>query len=144
MAHICICNITIIGSDNGLLPGRRQAIIIWTREWSSSNRQNTSNFIQWNAFVKNVTCKILSIYPVSVCLTKPHRIFGDDQLSKPISVYICCHPVVKSMNHKCHPVVKSMNRWPFSQWFSYFFFISDVKNVLLLFIIKKYLRIGLP
>ena len=27
--HICICNLTIIGSDNGLSLGRRQAII-WT------------------------------------------------------------------------------------------------------------------
>ena len=27
--HICVGNLTIIGSDNGLLPGRRQAII-WT------------------------------------------------------------------------------------------------------------------
>ena len=29
MTHICGSNLTIIGSDNGLLPGRRQAII-WT------------------------------------------------------------------------------------------------------------------
>ena len=29
MTHICISKLTIIGSDNGLLPGRRQAII-WT------------------------------------------------------------------------------------------------------------------
>ena len=29
MAHICVSNITIIGSDNGVSPGRRQAII-WT------------------------------------------------------------------------------------------------------------------
>ena len=27
MTHICVSNITIIGSDNGLSPGRRQAII---------------------------------------------------------------------------------------------------------------------
>ena len=27
--HICVCNLTIIGSDNGLSPGQRQAII-WT------------------------------------------------------------------------------------------------------------------
>ena len=27
--HICVNNLTIIGSDNGLLPGRHQAII-WT------------------------------------------------------------------------------------------------------------------
>ena len=29
--HICICKLTIIGSDNGLSPGRRQAII-WTND----------------------------------------------------------------------------------------------------------------
>ena len=29
MTHICIGNLTIIGSDNGLSPGRRQTII-WT------------------------------------------------------------------------------------------------------------------
>ena len=30
--HICIDNLIIIGSANGLLPGRRQAII-WTNAW---------------------------------------------------------------------------------------------------------------
>ena len=29
--HICIGNLTIIGSDNGLSPGQRQAII-WTND----------------------------------------------------------------------------------------------------------------
>ena len=29
MTQICVNKLTIIGSDNGLLPGRRQAII-WT------------------------------------------------------------------------------------------------------------------
>ena len=29
MTHICVCKLTIIGSENGLSPGRRQAII-WT------------------------------------------------------------------------------------------------------------------
>ena len=31
MTHICVSNLTIIGSDNGLSPGRRQAII-WTND----------------------------------------------------------------------------------------------------------------
>ena len=31
VTHICIGNLTIIGSDNGLSPGRRQAII-WTND----------------------------------------------------------------------------------------------------------------
>ena len=30
VTHICVGNLTIIGSDNGLSPGRRQAII-WTK-----------------------------------------------------------------------------------------------------------------
>ena len=29
ITHICICNLTLIGSDNGLWPGRHQ-VIIWT------------------------------------------------------------------------------------------------------------------
>ena len=29
VTHICVANLAIIGSDNGLSPGRRQAII-WT------------------------------------------------------------------------------------------------------------------
>ena len=32
LTHICVGNLTIIGSDNGLSPGRRQAII-WTNAW---------------------------------------------------------------------------------------------------------------
>ena len=32
VTHICVGKLTIIGSDNGLLPGRRQAII-WTNAW---------------------------------------------------------------------------------------------------------------
>ena len=32
MAHICVSKVTIIGSDNGLSPGRRQDII-WTNDW---------------------------------------------------------------------------------------------------------------
>ena len=31
MTHICVGNLTIIGSDNGLSPGRRQAIT-WTND----------------------------------------------------------------------------------------------------------------
>ena len=32
MTHICVTKLTIIGSDNGLSPGRRQAII-WNNAW---------------------------------------------------------------------------------------------------------------
>ena len=32
VTHICIAKLTIIGSDNGLSPGRRQAIM-WANDW---------------------------------------------------------------------------------------------------------------
>ena len=59
VTHICVSKLTIIGSDNGLSPGRRQAII-WTNAWISlfgplgANFSeiliiNSSIFIQENA-----------------------------------------------------------------------------------------------
>ena len=67
--HICVGKLTIIGSDNGLSPGRRQAII-WTiagilligslgTNLGNFNR-NSNIFIQENAF-ENVVCKMASI-----------------------------------------------------------------------------------
>ena len=64
--HICISKLSIIGSDNVLLPGRRQAII-WTNaanivNWNlRSNfqwnlKRNSCIFLQENAF-ENVVCK---------------------------------------------------------------------------------------
>ena len=32
MTHICVSKLTIVGSDNGLSPGRRQSIM-WTNAW---------------------------------------------------------------------------------------------------------------
>ena len=37
MMHICVGNLTIIASDNGLLPGRRQAMNIQKFVMASSN-----------------------------------------------------------------------------------------------------------
>ena len=41
--HICVCNLTIIGSDNGLSPGRSQAII-WTNAGILLIRTSGTNF----------------------------------------------------------------------------------------------------
>ena len=43
MTHICIKNLTIIGSDNGLSPDRRQAII-WTNDGILSIGPSGTNF----------------------------------------------------------------------------------------------------
>ena len=73
VTHICVGNLTIIGSDNGLSPGRRQAII-WSIlnqcwiivNWTLRNKlqwnfnRNSDIFIQENGF-ENVVCKMASI-----------------------------------------------------------------------------------
>ena len=43
VTHICVSKLTIIGSDNGLSPSRRQAII-WTNVWILSIRPSGTNF----------------------------------------------------------------------------------------------------
>ena len=70
VTHICVGKLTIIGSDNGLSPGRRQAII-WTNagillirplgiklQWNFN--RNSNIFIQENA-LENVVCQMASI-----------------------------------------------------------------------------------
>ena len=43
VTHVCVSNFTIIGSDNDLSPGRRQAII-WTNAWILLIRTLGKNF----------------------------------------------------------------------------------------------------
>ena len=45
MTHICVSKLAIIGSDKGLLPGRRQAII-WTNGGILLIRPLGTNFIE--------------------------------------------------------------------------------------------------
>ena len=68
MTNICLSKLAIIGSENGLLPDRRQAII-WINAEILLNRPLGTNFnrtsyifIQENAFEK-VVCKTASILP---------------------------------------------------------------------------------
>ena len=51
-------NLTIIGSDNSLSPGRRQAIIRKKRQWKCN--RNSYIFIPENAF-ENVVSKLVAI-----------------------------------------------------------------------------------
>ena len=66
MTHICVGNLSIIGSDNDLSPGRRQAIT-WTNAGlfligplGTNFNWNSDIFIQENAF-ENVVCEMASI-----------------------------------------------------------------------------------
>ena len=70
VTHICVSKLTGIGSDNGLSPGRRQAII-WTNagilligpigtNFNEIFYRNSCIFIQENSF-ENVVCEMASI-----------------------------------------------------------------------------------
>ena len=62
MTHICVDNLTIIGSDNGLSPGRRQAIIqtnagtnfseilIWIQTFSFKKMHLKMSSAKWRPF----------------------------------------------------------------------------------------------
>ena len=72
MTHICVGNLTNIGSDHGLLPGRRQAII-WTNAGMLlfvplGTHWNSHIFIEQNTF-KNVVCQVAAI------LSRPVKLF---------------------------------------------------------------------
>ena len=74
--HICVSKLTIIGSDNGLSPDRRQAII-WTNAGllfiGPLGNRNSNIFIQENAF-ESVVCKTAAILsrPQCVKMVKQH------------------------------------------------------------------------
>ena len=76
MTHICVGKLTIFGSDNGLSPGRRQAII-WTNAgilliWPLGTNFGEIlmvfiHFHQKNAF-ENVVCEMASILSQPQCV----------------------------------------------------------------------------
>ena len=61
VTHICVGNLTIIGSDNDLSPGRRQ-VIIWTNSgiFLIGHLSKSIHFIQENAF-KAIVCRMAAI-----------------------------------------------------------------------------------
>ena len=66
MTHICIDNLTIIGTDNGLSPGWRQAII-WTSTGILLIGTLGTNFIQGKAF-EIVICEMAAILSGPQCV----------------------------------------------------------------------------
>ena len=92
VTHICVGNLTIIRSDHGLSPGRRQAII-WTNTEISLIGLLGTNFsdilIKINIYlidenaIETVVCKMVAILSRSHCVNSSHpgqndRYFADD------------------------------------------------------------------
>ena len=73
VTHICVGKLTFTGSDNGLSPGRRQAIIwtnvgiLLTRTWGTNFSEISYIFIQENAF-ENVVWKMAAILSRPQCV----------------------------------------------------------------------------
>ena len=63
MTHICVSKLTIIGSDNGLSPGQREAII-WTNDGILLIRPLGTNFSEiWiEIHVTDLTPAVQSIF----------------------------------------------------------------------------------
>ena len=77
VTHICVSKLTIIGSDNGLSPGRHQAIT-WTKavslliwplgtNFSEILIEIQNIFVQENAF-ENVVCEMSAILSQPQCV----------------------------------------------------------------------------
>ena len=116
VTHICVSKLTIIGSDIGLSPGRRQATI-WTTAWMFiivpnkvqwNLNQNSYIFFQENAF-ENVVLKMASIFKYGLGL----NVSG---------MYTACitwnwHSVLVIVAHYfCSPVPKSISVVEITLW----------------------------
>ena len=79
--HICVSKLTIIGSNNGLSPDRRQAIIwinagllligpLYRNKLQWNLNLNSNIFIQENAF-ESVVCETAAILSRPQCVKRP-------------------------------------------------------------------------
>ena len=77
MTHICVSDLTSIGSDNGLSPGRRQAIIrtnagiLLIEPLGTNFNQISYIFIQENAF-ENDVCETAAILSRPQCVNEAY------------------------------------------------------------------------
>ena len=95
----CVGNLTIIGSDNGLSPGRRQAII-WTNAEILFFKNRFSDILikiltfslKKNAF-ENIVCKMAVIYlGLNDHLSRPQRVNDYFLTQLLVGQQLCCWP----------------------------------------------------
>ena len=92
VTHICVSKLTIIGSDNGLSPGRRQ-VIIWTNDGILLIRTLLTNFSENLSEIHSFSFKnmYLKMSSAKWCLSR----LGFNELSTELymNIYgIFCHP----------------------------------------------------
>ena len=115
MTHICVGKTTIIGSDNGLSPDRRQAII-WTNagilmignKLQSNLNRNSNIVIQENAF-ENV------VWKMAVILSRPQCVKVNQWILRQLNQ--SCAPTVKAVHAIFMFVIHPTKYSRTSQWF---------------------------
>ena len=142
VTHICVANTTIIGSDNGLSPGRRQAIN-WTNDGILSIGPLGTNFsdnlieihissFKKNAF-ENVVWKMAAIFPGLNVLSNYNQAYLWDVMTHPCPNFHCdsTKPTLK-LGHGC-VITSHCSTWmwfhihttPPQGWFSY----REISNI---------------
>ena len=103
VTHICVSKLIITGSDNGLSPGRRQAIM-WTNAGIlligplGKFNQNSNISIHENA-IESVVCEMAAILSRPLCVNNTPALFqimawrrpGNKPLSEPMMVSLLTH-----------------------------------------------------
>ena len=97
VTHICVDNLTIIGSDNGLSPGRRQAII-WTNAGVRLIGTLETNFIEIIIEIRTFSFK------------KMHLKMSSGKW-RPLFSASMCQCITQPYVHSCSKVMEFFFRW---------------------------------
>ena len=112
MTHICISKLTTIVSDNGLLPGRRQAII-WTNAWILLTGLLGTNSSEMLIKIQPFSLKKMHL-KMSFAKCCPFRLglneLTDPWTSRPV-VCVMCNYYVLCVIH----VISASDKWPWCQ-----------------------------
>ena len=133
VAHICVSNLAIIGSDNGLSPGRRQAIIRTNVGILLIGPLGTNfseilikvyTFALKEMHFKNSVCKMAPISYRSECVKARWLRLGWRRVSfKTVGSSYHCHKALRAAAHSCIYVKSSLPDSSFtefcSQWFNW-------------------------
>ena len=108
VTHICVSKLTIIGSDNGLSPGWRQAII-WTNAGILLTRTLETNFSEILSKIRALSFKKMELKMSSA--KWPQCVNGEDeQLHSTVYVGVIIYPCPNPVAGLAHLCLKNCHR----------------------------------
>ena len=106
VAHICVGKLTIIGSDNGLSPGRRQAII-WTNAEILSIRSLETKFSEILIEIHEISFKQMHVN-MSSAKRRPFRLGLNRGTRRPKDcAFILINGSLLYRHERCHQIILS-------------------------------------